>query len=260
MDVLLLGPVELTGASGSVPVRRRQERLLLAALAVRAPRYVSLDRLVDLIWDGDEPARPSTAVQSMVAHLRAALRRAAPGSELIASCRQGYALRTPRETIDLYRVVALVEAARAAGPGVERIERFGDALECWRGPAVIDIGEEAARRRVLGAHVDLWQSTYEQWLAAHVEIGRHHQVIDPLSSLAWRQPLSEPIQHLLMLALHQAGRRAEALEVYTRTRRHLAAELGLEPGPALRATQRRLLHGLPRAPTGGVGLCSRPAG
>lgn len=248
MDVLLLGPVVLRGYDEEVGIVRRQERLLLAALAVRAPRYVSIPRLVELIWAGHDPARPVAALQSMVAHLRNRVRGAVPEHEVIASCGQGYAWQGPLEGIDLHRALRAVDAARLVGSGLERLHLLGEALSEWRGPAVIDVGDEMARRRVLGAHADLWLSTYQEWLAAHVETGRHAQVVGALSTLADQRPLSEAIQSLLMLALHQAGRRSEALEVYLRTRRLMAAELGLEPGRALRETQNLVLHGLSDAP------------
>jgi hypothetical protein len=44
-----------------------------------------------------------------------------------------------------------------------------------------------------------------------------------------------------MLALYRAGRQAEALDAYGRARRHLADELGIEPGPELRALQAAVL-------------------
>jgi hypothetical protein len=167
---------------------------------------------------------------------------------VIASCGQGYAWRGPLDGIDLHRAIGAVDAARGVGSGLDRLHLLGEALSEWRGPAVIDVGDELARRRVLGGHTDLWLSTYQEWLAAHVETGRHAHVIGALSTLADQRPLSEAIQGLLMLALHQAGRRAEALEVYLRTRRRLAAERGLEPGRALRETQRLVLHGLSSPP------------
>ncbi len=46
---------------------------------------------------------------------------------------------------------------------------------------------------------------------------------------------------LLMLALHRADRGNEALVVYAGHRARIAAELGSEPGPALRALHARLL-------------------
>ena len=49
-----------------------------------------------------------------------------------------------------------------------------------------------------------------------------------------------------MLALYRCGRQAEALDAYQRTRAHLATELGLEPGPALKALQTQILAQSPR--------------
>src|SRR4029077_13739871 len=49
----------------------------------------------------------------------------------------------------------------------------------------------------------------------------------------------------LMLALYRDGRQAEALDVYQRTREQLLAELGIEPGPALRQLQQAILRQQP---------------
>src|SRR5207344_1453081 len=45
----------------------------------------------------------------------------------------------------------------------------------------------------------------------------------------------------LMLGLYRAGRQAEALETFQRTRRELVDELGIEPGPALQRLEREIL-------------------
>src|SRR5439155_9179724 len=49
----------------------------------------------------------------------------------------------------------------------------------------------------------------------------------------------------LMLALYRDGRQAEALETYRRARKALAEEVGLEPGPELRALEHRILNQAP---------------
>ncbi|MDX2297691.1 MULTISPECIES: AfsR/SARP family transcriptional regulator [Streptomyces] len=46
-----------------------------------------------------------------------------------------------------------------------------------------------------------------------------------------------------MRALHLAGRHSDTLEVYTRTRRLLIDELGVDPGPELRALHDRSCPG-----------------
>jgi DNA-binding SARP family transcriptional activator len=48
-----------------------------------------------------------------------------------------------------------------------------------------------------------------------------------------------------MIALYRSGRQVEALGAYRRARRLLADEHGLEPGPGLRAIERRILRADP---------------
>ncbi|MGW6931723.1 BTAD domain-containing putative transcriptional regulator [Lentzea sp. NPDC054927] len=54
-----------------------------------------------------------------------------------------------------------------------------------------------------------------------------------LEALASAHPLREDVQARLMLALHAAGRRSDALGVFERVRGALADELGVDPGEAL---------------------------
>ncbi|WP_240197521.1 AfsR/SARP family transcriptional regulator [Nonomuraea lactucae] len=50
-------------------------------------------------------------------------------------------------------------------------------------------------------------------------------------------------QRRLMGALHAAGRRQEALEVFQRARASLQDDLGVDPGPRLSQIQRAVLAG-----------------
>src|SRR5262249_46471622 len=66
-----------------------------------------------------------------------------------------------------------------------------------------------------------------------------------LRDLAAQHPLVEPLAALVIEALHEDGRDAEALSTYADVRQHLIEELGTEPGPDLRSLHRALLAGPP---------------
>ena len=62
-----------------------------------------------------------------------------------------------------------------------------------------------------------------------------------------------------MLALYRAGRQTEALDLYRATRRRLVDELGLEPGPALRELEERILRHDPSLAAGPAFRPTSPA-
>ena len=68
--------------------------------------------------------------------------------------------------------------------------------------------------------------------------GRHVEVAADLEPVVAQDPRQEALAGLLMTALYRAGRQADALEVFARTRRHLDDELGLRAlgGAAARCT------------------------
>ena len=95
-----------------------------------------------------------------------------------------------------------------------------------------------------------------------VELGRGAEAAVELSALAAAHPLHERILELQMLALHDSGRRAEALAVYARTRRLLRDELGVEPGPGLQKTHQAVLAAnrpLTQLPAAGAGPTAHSA-
>jgi DNA-binding CsgD family transcriptional regulator len=80
---------------------------------------------------------------------------------------------------------------------------------------------------------------------ADLDLGDDAGLIPELHALVEANPLQERLRGQLMLALYRAGRQADALEVYRRARRQLGDELGLEPGPDLKALQIAILNQAP---------------
>src|SRR2546429_9863888 len=70
MEFRLLGPVEV--ASGDAPwaVPGGKPRALLAALLLEPGRVISVDRLIDLLWEDSPPETARALVQTHVAALR----------------------------------------------------------------------------------------------------------------------------------------------------------------------------------------------
>ena len=79
-------------------------------------------------------------------------------------------------------------------------------------------------------------------MAARVDLGAGGELVGELETLVTRHPLRERLWGSLMTALYRGGRQADALAAYARVRRLLIDELGIEPGPDLRALEQQLLR------------------
>ena len=81
----------------------------------------------------------------------------------------------------------------------------------------------------------------EAWADAEVAAGNHAAVLADLERPVAEHPLSEGLRASLMLALYRAGRQADALRSYREGRRHLAEELGIDPGAQLQLLEQQIL-------------------
>ncbi|GAA5201867.1 BTAD domain-containing putative transcriptional regulator [Rugosimonospora acidiphila] len=241
MEFRLLGPVEAVHDGRLVPLGRRQERCVLAILALEPGRLVPAQRLADLLWEEQPPLQARAAVQAMVSHLRAALRSAEPAGPQVVTRGGGYLLATGADTVDLHRFRARVTEARATTSLRTRADLLSAALKLWRGPALADVADERLRARLCPDLDELHLQAREDWLEARLELGEHDEVTEPLKYQVAEHPLRERSQRLLMLALYRGGRRGEALASFREARRLLVEELGLEPGPELQGLQRAIL-------------------
>ena len=222
-------------------IREGLPRRLLATLALRAGDVVGTDALIDLLWEQRLPRHPDNALQMQVSYLRRTL-APAPGVR-IESRAGGYVLVVDPDVVDTHRFEALVEHAAALSDGdpVGALSELTAALGLWRGPPAQDLAGHPFAAADVARLEELRLVAVERRNDLALQLGRHLDLISSLSELVTAYPLRERFTEQLVLALYRAGRQADALAAYRRARKHLVEELGIEPGPALRALERRVL-------------------
>ncbi|MFF4777032.1 BTAD domain-containing putative transcriptional regulator [Microtetraspora fusca] len=214
-------------------------RALLAALALEPGRIITRARLVDWIWGRRPPADEVNALQALVSRLRRVLPDA-----VIEADSGGYRLVVAPDAVDVCRFEHLVGQARAAEPAA-RADLLRSALALWRGTAMADISlqDNDAFDAAVARLDELYVAALADRVDADIRLGRGSELISELTELVATYPLREGFVAALMRALADAGRGAEALTVYQRTRERLAEELGTDPSAELSALHTALLRG-----------------
>ncbi|MFI9387088.1 BTAD domain-containing putative transcriptional regulator [Kutzneria sp. NPDC052558] len=236
LDFRLLGTLEVLADGGRVAVSGPRQRTVLAMLLLSADRVVSVDSLVEAVWNGSPPATGRTQVAICVAALRKTFKAAGCADDVIVTTSPGYQLVSRGHRIDAAefdnRVVAAHQAAEQ-GNHVEAADMYSAALELWRGPALAGVAGYPAETEAARLE-EQRLAAYESFSALRLELGQHRALISELAALVREHPLREQARGQLMLAQYRAGRRAEALETFRGGRESSIEEVGIEPGPALR--------------------------
>jgi DNA-binding SARP family transcriptional activator/ABC-type branched-subunit amino acid transport system substrate-binding protein/streptogramin lyase len=242
-EVLLLGPLAVLEDGREVDLGGRMQRSLLALLLLRRGEVVSVDRLVDELWESAAPAGAAKTLQVYVSRLRRSL-----GPDAIERSGTGYLLRLPAEVVDLDRFERLYRegmALREEGLNAEATAKLNAALELWRGPPLAELGDGPLASVEVARLEELRLAVLEERIAADLDLGRHAALVPELDALVREHPLRERLRELLMLALYRSGRQADALEVYRQGREALRDQLGLEPGPELQELEHAILNQAP---------------
>jgi predicted ATPase/DNA-binding SARP family transcriptional activator len=223
----VLGPLEVIGADGPIPIRGTRRLALLAVLLLERGRVLSRDRLIEELW-GDAP--PPTAVNALQVHV-AVLRRLLGGR--IHTAGSGYGLDVADEQVDASRFERQLALARQVVDHARRAALLGEALALWRGPAFAGVPRTPAVEATSSRLEEMRLGAVEDRIEADMAGGRHETLVPELRELVTSHPERERLAGHLMLALHRAGRSADALQAYRDLSQRLDTSLGVDPSDGL---------------------------
>jgi DNA-binding SARP family transcriptional activator/tetratricopeptide (TPR) repeat protein len=243
MQLRILGPLELVADHRLIKTGGPREHIVLAALALRANRVVTVEHLIDAVWGEDPPITARSQIQTCISALRKVLDSASL-LDAIATSAAGYSLRISGDDLDSEKFARLTAEARASAAGnkiAAAALELRVALDLWYGPALAGLPSELVQRGA-AALDEARLTALEERLRLDLELGRHQEIAGELSVLAAEYPLRERLQGFLMLAYYRTGRQAEALRVYRQARTGLDTELGVEPGQELQGLEQAVLR------------------
>jgi DNA-binding NarL/FixJ family response regulator/DNA-binding SARP family transcriptional activator len=246
LRLAVLGPLRAWRGDRLVDLGPIRQQAMLAALVLRPDVSVSQQELLADVWGLEPPGTGGKVVPVYLYRLRKCLQAGEAGTAAVLdSDRGGYRFASGSAWVDaaeLDDITSEADQLAQAGELAAAVRGYVDALELFQGeplaglPGPFAAGERmrlAERRLALNLRKLAWQ----------LRLGGYPEAIGELSALSQTHPHSEPIAGLLMRALYCAGRRADALAVFTGLRRRLVDDLGMEPGAELRRVQQVVLGG-----------------
>ncbi|MFJ6794979.1 BTAD domain-containing putative transcriptional regulator [Streptomyces sp. NPDC091268] len=243
VQISVLGPLRAWQDGRPLNLGHLRQQAVLAALALSPGRTVGRQELLDGVWGTEPPV--TNVIPVYVYRLRKALRDGNSPAAVIGHDRCGYRLLPGDVDVDLARMDALVAGigrAERAGEPAEGVRLCRQALDLFRGELLAGLPgplAELERLRLAERRIALVQRKSE-W---QLRLGQYAEAIAELFALSTAHPLNEPVAAMLMRALYRCGRQADALSVFDRARRRLAADLDVPPSRMLRRTHQMILRG-----------------
>jgi SARP family transcriptional regulator, regulator of embCAB operon len=242
----VLGPLQMSVDGIPVALGTPKQRAVLAMLVINRNRPVGVESLMTAAWEQWPPPGARASLHSYVSNLRRLLDGVGfDGRMVLASAPPGYRLNISDDDCDIGRFIiektAGVQAA-AAGRFEEAGRHLSAALAQWRGPVLEDLRDFEFVGAFATALVEDKVLAHTARAEAEIACGRGYAVIGELESLIVEHPYREPLWAQLITAYYLAERQSDSLDAYQRLKSTLADDLGIDPGPTIRALHERILR------------------
>ena len=244
----VLGPVRAWRGPAELNLGPNQQRAMLALLLLRANQLVSVDDLIELLWEGQPPASAVNVIHKYIGAIRRLLEPDLPArasGRWLTRHGAAYRLALDEDMSDLVTFRRLIQeagSAHADGQPADALELLTEALGLRRGACGEGL-ELYGRNHERFSSVDQeYASAVAQATDAALASAQPKRILPLLRQLAAGEPLNESLQARLMLVLAASGQQALALEHYQQVRARLGSELGVDPGSEMRAAHTTVLR------------------
>jgi DNA-binding SARP family transcriptional activator len=249
----LSGAVEARVDGAVAPVGGPKQRCVLAVLLARHDTVVSVDRLIDAVWEDEPPAKALTSLRSYLANLRRVLASPSDGANgwppRLKAQQSGYQLSLlDGDCVDLHEFETLVKTGYDAlihRGATEAFDVLTRALDLWHGDP---FGEFAHRDFAYSdalRYGELYKTAIEARFDAALRFGDGRELIPEIEAAIALDPLQERLWAHLMLALYRSGRPADAIRAYDRVSAVLEGEIETRPGQRLQLLYHQVRDGSP---------------
>jgi DNA-binding SARP family transcriptional activator len=244
----LLGPVRAWRGPAELDLGPNQQRAVLALLLVRANQLVTIDDLIDLLWEQNPP---SSAINVIYKYIGAIRRLLEPGLEARRSGRwltrhgAAYRLAADESVSDLIAFRRIVKDARAAcadNRPEDALDLLIEALGLRRGACGDGLGLAGPRRDYFTTVDQEYDAVVAEAADAALASVQAPRILPMLRQVAFSEPLNESLQARFILVLAATGQRAQALARYQAVRERLSDELGVDPGAEMRTAHSKVLR------------------
>jgi PAS domain S-box-containing protein len=213
-----LGPRDLGGV--------KPKQVLEILLSARGHPVVK-DRLAENLWGEELPQNQAAALETHVSVLRRHLEPDRRHRRLILTEPRSYRFANDAADVDLDRFDELLE--RAAESQTESRRLLEEAIALARGSVLEDEPYAPWALRTRERYQQLLVQALLDAAEAALADRDFRPARDHAASATDLDPLNERAYRLLMMASYGVGEPGRALETYTRCRRLLAEELGVDP-------------------------------
>ncbi|WP_214321835.1 AfsR/SARP family transcriptional regulator [Nonomuraea sediminis] len=232
----VLGPWKVRLGERLVTIPPGQLRVVLVSLLLSADEPVSVATIADRLWPERLPDSPRSAVHTYVTRLRKLL-----GRHLILTAPEGgYLIRVPPDQVDVHR---FRDSLSRAGGARDELELLRAGLRLWHERPFSGVSATWLDHEVIPQLTEEWFRATERRIDLELAQGPPGGSVPELWELANRYPTREGLWLRLISALHEAGRRSDALDAFHRIRAVLSEELGIDPSARLLQLHRTILLG-----------------